>query len=480
MSAANALDLAIRGGTVVTASDTYRADIGVRDGKIVQISQSITNAGDVVDAGGLLVMPGGIDAHCHIDQVSTSGVRSADDFESGTISALCGGTTTIMPFAVQENGKPLRPVLDDYHARAEGKAAGDYAFHLILTETTPQLIGQDLPALIRDGYTSFKLFMTYDGFRLDDGQILEILSVARREGALVMIHAENHHCISWMTDQLVADGRTAPKYHATSRPMAVEREATHRAISLAEVADVPVFLVHVSAREAAEQIAWARNRGLAVYGETCPQYLFLSEDDLDRPGFEGAKFICSPPPRDAANPEALWQALKLGVLQIVSSDHSPSDFDGPHGKKTHGDNAPFNKVHNGIPGLETRLPLIWSEGVGKGRITANQFVDMTATAPARIYGLEGIKGSIAIGADADLVLWDTTRQTTIANDLLHHAVDYTPYQGIEVTGWPVMTFSRGELVWHDGDVRARPGHGRFLPCGTPGPLSHLKQRANAK
>jgi dihydropyrimidinase len=255
--------------------------------------------------------------------------------------------------------------------------------------------------------------------------------------------------------------------------MAVEREATHRTISLAEIADVPVFLVHVSAREAADQIAWARGRGMAVYGETCPQYFALTEGDLDKPGFEGAKFVCSPPPRDTANPDALWQALKLGTLQVVSSDHSPSRFDDPMGKKVHGENAPFTKIPNGIPGLETRMALTWSEGVAKGRITENQFVALTATAPARIYGLEGVKGSIAVGADADLVLWDPKRTTTIANDLLHHNVDYTPYEGHEVTGWPVMTVARGELVWNDGEVLAEPGRGRFLRRATPGPLKGI-------
>jgi dihydropyrimidinase len=475
LTASGALDLAIRGGTVVTAADTFRADIGVRDGRIVHLAASIKDASHVIDAGGLLVLPGGIDAHCHLAQPPYGGVRSADDFESGTISALCGGTTTIMPFAIQEPGRALRPVIDAYRAQADGKAAADYAIHLILTETTPQLIGQDLPALIRDGYTSFKLFMTYDGFRLDDGQILAIMAVARREGALVMVHAENHDCIAWKTDQLLAAGRTAPKYHAASRPMAVEREATHRAISLAETADVPVFLVHVSAREAAEQIAWARGRGLAVYGETCPQYLVLDASDLDRPGFEGAKFICSPPPRDPANPDALWRALQLGTLQIVSSDHSPSRFGDAAGKKIHGEDAAFDKIPNGIPGLETRLPLLWSEGVAKGRITENQFVALSATAPAKMYGLDGAKGTIGIGVDADLVLWDPARRTTIANEMLHHNVDFTPYEGLEVTGWPVMTFSRGELVWNDGEVRATPGHGRFLACGRPGPLKRLER-----
>ena len=479
MNAPGDLELAIRGGTVVTATDSFRADIGISDGRIVRLATAIKDARRTIEADGLLVLPGGIDAHCHLAQTHAGGNRSADDFESGTISALCGGTTTIMPFAIQQTGQPLRQTVEAYRAQADGKAAIDYAIHLILTETTPQVLGQDLPALIRDGYTSFKLFMTYDGFRLDDGQILEIMALARREGALVMVHAENHHCVSWMSDRLVASGRTAPKYHATSRPMAVEREATHRAISLAEIADVPVFLVHVSAREAAEQIAWARDRGLAVYGETCPQYFALTEADLDRPGFEGAKFVCSPPPRDAANPDALWLALKLGTLQVVSSDHSPSRFDDPRGKKIHGENAPFTKIPNGIPGLETRMALTWSEGVAKGRITENQFVAMTATAPAKIYGLGGTKGSIAIGADADLVLWDPQRRTTIANAMLHHNVDYTPYEGFDVTGWPVMTIARGELVWKDGELLARPGRGRFLACGRPGPLRQLQERADA-
>ncbi|MDA0218067.1 MAG: dihydropyrimidinase [Proteobacteria bacterium] len=469
------LDLAIRGGTVVTAADMVRADVGVRDGKVVALAASLPDAREEIDASGLLVMPGGVDAHCHLAQPSYGGVSCADDFESGTISALCGGTTTIMPFATQARGERLRDVVDAYHARARGKAAGDYAFHLILTDPTPQVLGQDLPALIADGYTSFKLFLTYDGFHLQDNEVLNILEVAQEAGGLVMVHAENHDCIAFLAERLVRQGKTAPRYHADSRPQAVEREASHRAIALAEVAAAPLFLVHVSAGEAIEQIAWARARGLPVFAETCPQYLFLAAEDMNRPGFEGAKFMCSPPPRDRANPEILWRALQNDILQVVSSDHSPSRFEGPDGKKAHGEHAPFTEIANGIPGLETRLPLLFSEGVNGGRFDACRFVALTATNPARIYGLYPQKGTIAVGSDADLVLWDAQREVTITNADLHHNVDYTPYEGRRVTGWPVRTLLRGRTVWNDGQVLAEPGEGRFLPCGTPAPV--LAQRA---
>ncbi len=470
------LDLAIRGGTVVTASDSVRCDIGIRDGRVVTLAASITGAAREIEADGLLVMPGGVDAHCHLAQPTYGGVACADDFETGTRSALAGGTTTVLSFATQITGEPLRETVATYRASAEGKAMIDYGVHLIVTDASPQVLGQDLPSLIRNGYTSLKLFMTYDGYHIEDKGILDVLQVANEEGALVMVHAENHDCITWLSQQLLAQGDTKPHYHAVSRPMAVEREATHRAISLAEVAGAPLFIVHVSGREAVEQIAWAQNRGLPVYGETCPQYLFLSADDMERSGFEGAKFMCSPPPRDRANPETLWRALKHGTLQVFSSDHSPSRFEGPDGKKAHGTDAPFTKIANGVPGLETRLPLMFSEGVSKGRISANEFVALTATNPARMYGLGSAKGTIAVGSDADIVLWDPDRKTTLTNDLLHHNVDFTPYEGTELTGWPVTTLSRGEVVWDDGEVRAATGRGRFLARGTPEPiLRHRRQ-----
>ncbi|MBL8701957.1 MAG: dihydropyrimidinase [Alphaproteobacteria bacterium] len=459
-------DVVIRGGTVATAADTYRADVGIRDGRIVAIADSLADAREVIDAGGLLVLPGGIDSHVHIEQPGGDGSMTADDFESGTRSAACGGTTTIMPFAMQFRGRSLRETTDAYRRKAEGKAMIDYAIHLIIADPTDQVIGQDLPALIKDGYTSFKVYMTYDDLKLNDRQMLDVLSLARREGAMTMIHAENSDCISWLTARLAATGRTGPRYHCTSRPMPVEREASHRAIALAELLDTPMLLVHVSGREAVDEIRRAQARGLKVYGETCPQYLFLEEANLAMPGFMGAMCVCSPPPRDRANQAAMWDALAGGVFQVVSSDHCPYRFNDPKGKMIAGPNAPFWKIPNGIPGIETRLPLLF-DGVSKGRITLQQFVALSATNQARIYGLDGRKGAIAVGADADIALWDPKREVTIRNEDLHHNVDYTPYEGITVTGWPVHVLSRGTVVVRDGRPLGRKGHGEFLRCRPP-------------
>ena len=455
-------DVVVRGGTVVTASDTFRADVGVRAGRIAAIAEDLRGT-TTIDAGGLLVMPGGVDTHVHIDQPGGDGSLTADDFETGTRSAACGGTTTIMPFAFQFRGRGLRETVDAYRAKADGKALIDFAIHPIIADPTVQVLGQELPALIRDGYTSFKVYMTYDDLKLDDRQMLDVLAMARREGALTMIHAENADCISWLTARLAAFGRTAPRFHCSSRPMPVEREATSRAIALAELLDVPILIVHVSGREAIEEIRRAQARGLRVYAETCPQYLCLTQDDLAKEGFFGAMCVCSPPPRDKINQDAVWNALAEGVFQVVSSDHCPYRFEDPKGKMIAGPNAPFWKIPNGIPGVETRMPLLF-DGVAKGRITLQQFVALTATTPAKMYGLHPRKGTIAIGADADIVLWDPTREVTIRNDALHHDVDYTPYEGQRVTGWPVHVLSRGEIVVRDGEPAAKPGRGAFQRC----------------
>ena len=466
-----AFDLVIRHADVATASDRFRADLGVRGGRIVAIGEGLAAGAEEIDAGGRLVTPGGVDGHCHLDQPTNDGSKMADDFLTGTRSAACGGTTTVIPFAAQFRGQSLRAAVDDYHRRAAGKAAIDYAFHLIVSDPTPTVLRDELPALVAEGCSSFKVYMTYDDVKLNDRQILDLLAVARREGAMTMIHAENTDCIAWLTEQLLDAGLTAPRYHAHARPMLLEREATHRAIALAELVDVPVLIVHVSGREAVAQIREAQGLGLKVYGETCPQYLLLTADDLDGDGFEGAKCICSPPPRDAANQAVIWRGLENGTFQVLSSDHAPFAYGGPNGKAVAGADAPFSKVPNGIPGIETRLPLLMTHGVLAGRIDIHTFVALTSTNPARLYGLAPRKGTVAVGADADLVIWDTDLDTEVRNENLHHAVDYTPYEGKKLAAWPRVTLSRGRVVWREGQYLGQAGHGQFLRCDRPAPAA---------
>lgn len=456
-------DTIISGGTVVTAADRTICDVGIRDGRVVALGEALGEAPQVIDATGKLVLPGGIDAHVHIAQPSGEGIVMADDFESGTRSAALGGTTTIMPFALQEKGCSMRETLKAYHAKAEGECHVDVSFHMIISDPSEQLLGQELPALVEDGYTSFKIFMTYEGLALNDRQILDVMSVARDTGALVMVHAENYDAIRFMTEQLERGGRIAPKYHATSRPIAVEREATHRAISLAELVDVPVMIVHVSNREAMEQIRWAKNKGLTVLGETCTQYLVLTEKDLDGLGMEGAKYVCSPPPRDTASQEACWEGLRNGAFTVFSSDHCPFRYDDPQGKLTPRGKTSFRWVPNGIPGVGARLPILFSEGVSKGRIDLETFVAVTAANPAKTYGLYPRKGVIAVGADADIAIWDPEKRVTLTHDLIRDGADYTPYDGREITGWPVLTMVRGRIVVQDGALLGRKGHGIHLP-----------------
>ncbi|AGU47253.1 D-hydantoinase [Variovorax paradoxus B4] len=467
MSSHSAFDLVIRNAQAVTASDTFHCDIGVREGRIVQLGLALAGGAREIDAAGRAVTPGGVDAHCHLDQPMPAPMRMADGFASGTRSAACGGTTTVIPFAAQAKGQSLRAAVDDYHRRAEGQAHVDYAFHLIVSDPTPTVLREELPALIREGYSSFKIYMTYDDLKLDDGQVLDVLDVARAHGAMAMIHAENADCIEWLTRRLEAAGRTAPRYHAHARPMLVEREATHRAIALAELVDVPILVVHVSGREAVEQIRWARAHGLSVFAETCPQYLFLTAEDLGiDDSYQGAKCVCSPPPRDKANQQVIWDGLNDGLFTVFSSDHAPFRFDDPQGKKPGGQEVGFRHIPNGIPGLETRMALLWSEGVMAGRITPQKFVELTATNPAKAYGLHPRKGSIAVGGDADLVIWEE-REFVLGNARLHHDVDYTPYEGMHLSAWPAMTLARGEVVWDGTTFTGRTGHGRFLPCGAP-------------
>lgn len=448
----SSFDLIIRGGTVVTAADTFAADIGLRGGRIAALGADLGSAREVLDARGKLVLPGGIDSHVHISQPSGPGIVMADDFESATRSAAFGGNTLVMPFCLQQKGESLRAALQSYHQLATGRCHIDVSFHLIISDPTTSVLGQELPALVEDGYTSFKVFMTYEGLALADKELLEVFACARKTGASVMVHAENYDAIRFLTEQLERDGKTAPRFHAVSRPIAVEREATHRAISLAELIDVPIMIVHVSNGEAIEQIRWAQGRGLKIYAETCPQYLTLTEKDLEGLNMEGARYVCSPPPRDAASQEACWRGLQTGVFQVFSSDHCPFRYDDLEGKLTPKGRTSFRWVPNGIPGIETRLPILFSEGVKKGRIDLNTFVALTATNHAKMYGLYPRKGTIAVGSDADIAIWDPERRLMISQTMMHGGSDYTPYEGLEVTGWPVTTIVRGHFVVRDGEL----------------------------
>jgi len=468
-------DLTIRNGRISTASDTYHADIGVRDGVIVAIGSGLAPGARDIDAAGRWVLPGGIDSHCHVEQLSGMGMMCADDFYSASVSAAFGGTTTIIPFAAQHRGDLLPEVVADYAKRAAEKAVIDYGFHLIVSDPTEQALKHDLPALIKSGITSFKVFMTYERMKLDDFQLLDVLDVADREGALVMVHAENNDMIRWVARRLVERGMTAPKYHAVAHTPLAESEATNRAVALARMMDVPLMIVHVAGLEAVRVVHSSQALGLPIHAESCPQYLFLTAEDLDLPGLEGAKFCCSPPPRDPESQAAVWQGLLDGTLQMFSSDHAPYRFD-ESGKLPKGEATTFKDMANGLPGLEVRMPLLFSEGVMTGRMTIERFVALTATNHARTYGLHPRKGTIAIGADADIGIWNPERRVTISTTMLHDNVGYTPYEGREVRGWPEIVVSRGRIVVEDGVLDAERGSGRFLVRGTPEPV--LRQRLN--
>src|SRR5215472_8664137 len=457
-----AYDLVIRGGRIATASDTFDADVGISGETIAAIGRALPAGKREIDARGRLVLPGGVDSHCHIEQLSASGIMNADTFESATVSAAFGGTTTVISFAAQHVGMKLPRVLEEYHALARKGAVIDYAFHMIVADPTRETLENDLPALIKQGHSSIKIFMTYDRLRVDDEPLLDILLAARQSGALLCAHAENHGIISWMVKRLLKAGYTHPKYHAVSHARISEAEAFNRLIGMAALIDQPIMIFHVSTAEGARVIREARGQGLKVFAETCPQYLFLTADDLDKPGLEGAKWMCSPPPRREADQEALWQALALGDLQTVSSDHAPYRFDDT-GKLRAGADANFKQIANGLPGLETRLPLLFDAMVSKGRLGLEKFVELTATAPAKIYNLHPRKGSIAIGADADIAIWDPDRRVTISDDLMHDRTGYTPFAGRSVRGWPVTVLSRGSIIVDAGRLSALPGSGRFLP-----------------
>jgi dihydropyrimidinase len=455
----------IENGTIVTAIDTYPGDVWIEGERIVAITAPGAahgmQADTRIDATGKYVMPGGIDAHTHMD-MPFGGTTSSDDFETGTIAAAHGGTTTLVDFAIQTKGSSLRQGLDTWHAKAEGKAAIDYGFHMIFTDVNPGTL-EEVSGIVKEGITSFKLFMAYPGvLYVDDGQIFRAMQKARDVGALICMHAENGIALDVLIEQAIARGETAPKFHSLSRPQIAEAEGTHRALALAEMAECPVYIVHLSAPRALDKVLEARDRGQAAYAETCPQYLFLSLDDLARGGFEGAKYVCTPPLRPKEMQEDLWRGLKTNDLQVVSTDHCPFCF---KGQKELGRDS-FAKIPNGMPGVETRMYLLWDGGVRTGRISMNRFVEITSTAPAKIFGMFPKKGTVAPGSDADLIVWDPEKEHVLSAETLHMRVDYSPYEGKSVRGAATHVLSRGELLVENGKFVSKKGRGKFLRRST--------------
>jgi dihydropyrimidinase len=455
-------DLVIRGGTVATAADIMQADVGIVGETIAAVGRNLSPGGRVIDARGKFVLPGGVDSHAHIEQLSASGLVNADTFESATTAAALGGTTTVISFAAQHVGMSLATVVEDYHRLARRGAVVDYAFHMIIADPTQAVLNEELPPLVKDGHSSIKVFMTYDRLRLDDEKLLDVLAAARENRALVMVHAENHGMIAWMSKRLLARGCRAPKYHARSHPRVGEAEAFTRLIACAALIDQPIMIYHVSTAEGAAVIRQARGQGLKICAETCPQYLLQTKAELDRPGLEGAKWMCSPPLRETSDQEALWQALALGDLQVISSDHAPYAFDAT-GKLAAGENASFKDIANGLPGLEARLPLLFSAMVSRNRFDLTRFVAWTSTEPAKIYGLYPRKGSIAVGADADIAIWDPRKKVTFSDEAVKDRSGYTPWLGRTVKGWPILVLRRGEVIVEDGRLTASAGSGHFLP-----------------
>ncbi len=455
-----AYDLVIRNGLIATSAASFEADLAISGESIAAIGRGLARGRREIDARGRIVLPGGIDSHAHVEQLSAGGLMNADTWESATIAAAHGGTTSVLAFAAQHVGMDLAQVVSDYEGLARKGAVIDYSFHLIVADPTEKVLGEQLPALIRAGHRSIKAFMTYDRIRLHDEQMLDLMAVARENGALVCVHAENHGMIAWMAKRLVERGYTAPKYHAISHPRTSEPEAFERLIRMSALLDQPVMIFHVSTKEGAAVVRKARGDGVKIFAETCPQYLFFTKEDLDKPGLEGAKWMFSPPAREKEDQEALWRALELGDLQTISSDHAPYAFD-ETGKLSAGKDANFKQIANGVPGLEARLPLLFDAMISKGRMSLPQFVELTATAPARIYNLPG-KGDIAIGLDADIAIWDPQKRVTFADENVHDRTRFTPYAGRSVEGWPVTVIRRGETIVEDGALRATPGSGRFL------------------
>ena len=451
------MDTVITNGVVVTGADSYEADIGIEKGKIAALGRDLEGT-ETIDAQGNYVFPGAIDMHTHFE-LPFMGTVSADDFETGSIAAAFGGTTTFIDFAIQGEGESLHQALETWMNRAKGKAAIDYGFHMAIGDMTDQVMNVEMAEMVDQGITSFKVFMAYKGaFMVDDETLFKSLVKAKELGALIMVHAENGDVLHYLINKHVAEGKKEPIWHARSHPPEAEAEAVGRAIILAGLASAPIYIVHLTAAEALEKVKEARDKGQTVLAETCPQYLLFNTQHYELPNFEGAKYVMSPPLRDKGNEEALWQGLLSGHLQVVATDHCPFNF---VGQKDMGRDD-FSQIPNGMPGVETRVPLIYHYGVNEGRFSVNRFVELVSTNPARIYGLAPQKGTISIGADADLVIFDPQKEVRLSVENLHMNVDHSPYDHITVRGYPILTMQRGKIIVRDGQFLGEVGAGQFL------------------
>ncbi|HSR33753.1 MAG TPA: dihydropyrimidinase [Anaerolineae bacterium] len=448
-------DLVVANGTLVTAEARMRADLGIRGGQITGIGRRLAGL-DTIDATGMLVLPGGIDEHVHL-QMPVGEFASSDDFYTGTVAAACGGTTTVIDFVEPRSEQPLVEALAERRAEADDRVVIDYGLHMTLCQADDKTLAQ-VPASIEAGAASFKLYMAYEGLRLDDGGLLRALAALREHGGRALVHAENHHAIAYLTARALTEGRTGPENHPLTRPDVMEAEAIHRLLALAHVTDMPLVLAHLSCALGLEEVRTARARGQTVWIETCPQYLLLDEKEYHRPGFEGAKFVMAPPPRTEADREALWSGLAAGEINTIATDHCPFFYET---QKIRGrDN--FSRIPGGAPGIETRMPLLYSYGVRSGRLSLERWVEVCCTEPARRFGLAPQKGALSVGADADVVIFDPERQVTLTVGNLHQNVDYCPYEGWTVQGYPVAVLSRGEVIVQDGTFIGAKGRGQFL------------------
>ena len=455
-------DLLIKGGTIVTAGDIFAGDIAVKDGKVVLIGQELDQSAiSVIDAKGKYLLPGAIDVHTHLE-MPFGGTVSSDDFTTGTIAAACGGTTTVVDFAIQGKGQTLAETAQTWHQKAANKAVIDYGFHIAVTDMTEDILSE-MPQMIADGYPTYKLFMTYDGLRVNDDVLMKALILTKEHGGLVSVHAENYYIIDYLVKKYLAEGKGEPKYHALSRPPLAEGEATGRTVKLAKLVEAPLYIVHLSCQEALAEVAAAREEGFPIMAETCPQYLLLSYDNYEEEGFEGAKYVMSPPLRPKENQEPLWKALAKNQLQVTATDHCPFNFSG---QKDMGRDF-FGKIPNGVPGIELRLALLHHFGVNNGKFSLQKLVEITSTNPAKIFGMYPDKGTIAVGSDADIVIFDPTAQVTVSSDLLHENVDYTPYEGTKLTGYPAGTIAKGKVIVENGKFIGKIGDGKFLKRRSP-------------